>query len=165
MGNMKVHYSSETNEWATPQDFYDKLDKDFNFNLDPCSTKDNAKCDKFFTIDDDGLAQSWVGYNVFMNPPYGREIKFWIEKALKETLLGAERERERERTIVVCLIPARTDTQYWHDYIFGKAKEVRFVKGRLKFGDGKNSAPFPSAVVVFDSEHNGETKYSVMDRL
>ena len=93
--SMKVHYSSETNEWATPQDFYDKLDKEFQFNLDPCSTKENAKCDKFFTIEDDGLSQSWVGYNVFMNPPYGREIKFWIEKALNETLLGAERENNR----------------------------------------------------------------------
>ena len=150
---MKVHYSSETNEWSTPQDFYDKLDKEFNFNLDPCSTKENAKCDKFFTINDDGLAQSWTGHNVFMNPPYGREIKFWIEKAYKESLKG---------TVVVCLIPARTDTQYWHDYIFNKAKEVRFVKGRLKFGDGKNSAPFPSAVVVFDSKHAGDTEYSTI---
>ncbi len=156
---MKVHYSSETNEWATPQDFYDKLDEEFNFNLDPCSAKDNAKCEKFFTIEDDGLAQTWVGHNVFMNPPYGREIKYWIEKALNETL-SAERE-----TVVVCLIPARTDTKYWHDFIFNKASEVRFVKGRLKFGDGKNSAPFPSAVVVFDSKYVGETKYSVIDRL
>ena len=153
---MKVHYSSNSNEWATPQDFYDRLNKEFNFNLDPCSTKENAKCDKFFTIDDDGLSQSWTGHNVFMNPPYGREIKFWIEKALKETLISGE------RTVVVCLIPASTDTQYWHDYIFNKAKEIRFVKGRLKFGNGLNSAPFPSAVVVFDSKHAGVTKYSTI---
>ena len=77
-----------------------------------------------------------------MNPPYGREIKYWIQKAYEESLKGAT---------VVCLIPARTDTTYWHNYIFGKASEVRFVKGRLKFGDGKNSTPFPSAVIVFDN--------------
>ena len=140
---MKVHYSSETNEWATPQDFYVKLDKEFNFNLDPCSTKDNAKCDKFFTIDDDGLAQSWIGYNVFMNPPYGREIKYWVQKAYEESLKGAT---------VVCLIPARTDTAYWHDYIFGKADDIRFLRGRLKFGESKNSAPFPSAIIIYKGE-------------
>ena len=97
--DMKVHYSSNSNEWATPQDFYDRLNKEFNFNLDPCSTKENAKCNKFFTIEDDGLSQSWTGHNVFMNPPYGREIKFWIEKALNETLLGGERERENNRCV------------------------------------------------------------------
>ena len=91
-----------------------------------------------------------------MNPPYGRDIKYWIEKALNETL------NKEYRTVVVCLIPARTDTTYWHDYIFNKAKEVRFVKGRLKFGHGLNSAPFPSAVVVFDSYHIGDTKYSTI---
>ena len=157
---MEVHFSSKTNEWATPQDFYDKLDKEFNFTLDPCSTKENAKCRKFYTKEDDGLSKSWEGETVFMNPPYGREIKYWIEKAYTEI----NRTRERERTIVVCLIPARTDTRYWHEYIFGKAKEIRFVKGRLKFGDGSGSAPFPSAVVVFDSEYYGESSIKVIDK-
>lgn len=157
---MEVHFSSKTNEWATPQNFFDLLDNEFNFTLDPCSTKENAKCRKFYTKEDDGLSKSWEGERVFMNPPYGREIKYWIEKAYTEII----KTRERERTIVVCLIPARTDTRYWHEYIFGKAKEIRFVKGRLKFGDGSGSAPFPSAVVVFDSDYFRNTKISVIDK-
>lgn len=155
---MEVHFSSKTNEWATPQNFFDMLDNEFNFTLDPCSTKENAKCKKFYTKEDDGLSKSWEGEIVFMNPPYGREIKYWVEKAYTEVA------RTRERTVVVCLIPARTDTRYWHDYIFGKAKEIRFVKGRLKFGDGSGSAPFPSADVVFDSEYYGDTNTKVMDK-
>lgn len=142
MGSLGVHFSSETNEWGTPQKFYEKLNDEFHFTLDPCSTHENHKCNKYFTQEDDGLSQDWSNEIVFMNPPYGREIKHWIQKAYEESLKGA---------IVVCLIPARTDTTYWHNYIFGKASEVRFVKGRLKFGDGKNSAPFPSAVIVFDN--------------
>lgn len=138
----KTLFSSATNEWATPKDFYDILNKEFNFTLDPCATKQNAKCNKYFTIDDDGLKQDWSNDIVFMNPPYGREIKNWVEKAYKESVKGA---------VVVCLIPSRTDTRYWHDWIFNKASEIRFVKGRLKFGGEKNSAPFPSAVIVFDS--------------
>ena len=127
---------------GTPQKFYEKLNDEFHFTLDPCSTHENHKCDKYYTQEDDGLSQDWSNEVVFMNPPYGREIKYWIQKAYEESLKGAT---------VVCLIPARTDTTYWHNYIFGKASEVRFVKGRLKFGDGKNSAPFPSAVIVFDN--------------
>lgn len=138
----KTLFSSTTNEWATPQDFYNILNKEFNFTLDPCATRQNAKCNKYFTIDDNGLEQDWSNDIVFMNPPYGREIKNWVEKAYKESVKGA---------VVVCLIPARTDTRYWHDWIFNKASEIRFVKGRLKFGGEKNSAPFPSAVIVFDS--------------
>lgn len=138
----KTLFSSATNEWATPQDFYNILNKEFNFTLDPCATRQNAKCNKYFTIDDNGLEQDWSNDIVFMNPPYGREIKNWVEKAYKESVKGA---------VVVCLIPARTDTRYWHNWIFNKASEIRFVKGRLKFGGEKNSAPFPSAVIVFDS--------------
>lgn len=137
---MSVHFSSKTNEWSTPQSFFDELDKEFNFTLDPCATHDNAKCKKYYTIEDDGLLQDWSKDIVFMNPPYGREIKHWVQKAYEESLKGAT---------VVCLIPARTDTSYWHEYIFGKADDIRFIKGRLKFGDGKNSAPFPSAVIVY----------------
>ena len=148
----KTLFSSATNEWATPKDFYDILNKEFNFTLDPCATKQNAKCNKYFTIDDDGLKQDWSNDIVFMNPPYGREINNWVEKAYKESVKGA---------IVVCLIPARTDTRYWHDWIFNKAAEIRFVKGRLKFGGEKNSAPFPSAVIVFDS-NKPITKFHTM---
>ena len=138
---MQVHYSSKSNEWATPQYLFDKLDREFSFTLDPCATDGNAKCDKYFTVDDDGLIQDWSNDIVFMNPPYGREIKHWVKKAYEESLKGAT---------VVCLIPARTDTIYWHDYIFGKASDIRFLKGRLKFGESKNSAPFPSAIIVFN---------------
>jgi site-specific DNA-methyltransferase (adenine-specific) len=134
-----VHFMSKTNEWTTPSELYERLNREFNFTLDPCCTKENAKCERYFTTAEDGLKQNWSNDIVFMNPPYGREIGKWIEKAYKESLKGA---------IVVCLIPARTDTAYWHDYIFGKA-EVRFLRGRIKFGDGDNSAPFPSAVVIF----------------
>ncbi|PTL13635.1 phage N-6-adenine-methyltransferase [Staphylococcus haemolyticus] len=137
---MEVHYNSKSNEWATPQKLFDELNEEFNFTLDPCATDENSKCTKYFTIEDDGLSKDWSKNVVFMNPPYGREIKYWIKKAYEESLKGAT---------VVCLIPARTDTTYWHDYIFGKADDIRFLKGRLKFGDSKNSAPFPSAIVVY----------------
>ncbi|MDS0981102.1 phage N-6-adenine-methyltransferase [Staphylococcus hominis] len=137
---MEVHYSSKSNEWATPQNLFDELNKEFNFTLDPCATDENAKCSKYFTIEDDGLSKDWSNDVVFMNPPYGREIKKWIKKAYEESLNGAT---------VVCLIPARTDTTYWHDFIFDKADDIRFLRGRLKFGGSKNSAPFPSAIVVY----------------
>ena len=140
---MDVHYSSKTNEWSTPQDFFDELDKEFNFTLDPCATSENAKCNKYFTVEDDGLKQDWSNDVVFMNPPYGREIKYWVQKAYEESLKGAT---------VVCLIPARTDTAYWHNYIFGKADDIRFIKGRLKFGGSKNPAPFPSAIIIYKGE-------------
>ncbi|MFI8612239.1 DNA N-6-adenine-methyltransferase [Staphylococcus capitis] len=137
---MEVHYSSKSNEWATPQKLFDELNEEFNFTLDPCATDENAKCNKHFTIEDDGLSKDWSKDVVFMNPPYGREIKKWIKKAYEESLNGAT---------VVCLIPARTDTTYWHDFIFDKADDIRFLRGRLKFGNSKNSAPFPSAIVLY----------------
>lgn len=134
---MNVHFSSKTNEWATPQDFFNMLNDEFMFTLDPCATKENAKCTKFYTQENNGLAQSWNNESVFCNPPYGREIRKWVKKA-SEAVGG----------VVVMLIPARTCTSYFHDYIYGKA-EIRFIRGRLKFGDSKNSAPFPSMVVIF----------------
>ena len=137
---MEVHYSSKSNEWATPQNLFDELNDEFNFTLDPCATDENAKCSKYFTIEDDGLSKDWSNEVVFMNLPYGREIKKWIKKAYEESLNG---------TTVVCLIPARTDTTYWHDFIFDKTDDIRFLRGRLKFGNSKNSAPFPSAIVVY----------------
>ena len=142
--NTELLFSSKTNEWATPKDFFNKLNSEFNFTLDPASTHDNAKCLKHFTEAENGLMQSWNGERVFCNPPYGREIGDWVKKAYEETL------KEPYNTICVLLIPARTDTQYWHDYVM-KAHEIRFIKGRLKFGDSTNSAPFPSAVVIFRS--------------
>lgn len=133
-------FSSKTDQWATPQDFFDKLNEEFNFTLDPCADEFNHKCDTYFTVDDDGLKQDWSGNTVFCNPPYGLAIKDWVRKCSDES--------KKENTIVVMLIPARTDTKYFHEYIYGKA-EIRFIKGRLKFGDSKNAAPFPSMVVVF----------------
>ena len=138
--NKELMFSSKTDMWATPQEFYDKLNDEFNFTLDPCATEDNAKCDNFFTVDDDGLKQDWSGNIVFCNPPYGRAIKEWVKKSYEESL--------KNNTTVVMLIPSRTDTIYFHDFIYGKA-EIRFIKGRLKFGDAKNSAPFPSIVVIY----------------
>jgi site-specific DNA-methyltransferase (adenine-specific) len=135
--NVAPHFSSNTDLWATPQDFFDKLDAEFQFTLDPCATHENHKCQTYFTVDDDGLAQDWSGHTVFMNPPYGREIGRWMEKA------------SESGTTVVCLVPARTDTRWWHENVIEKNAEVRFVRGRLKFGGSKNSAPFPSAVVVY----------------
>ena len=137
---MKVHYMSRSNEWTTPPDLFNKLNLKYNFTLDPCCTKESALCDKYYTIEDDGLQKDWSGEIVFMNPPYGREIGKWIEKAYKESLKGA---------VVICLIPSRTDTKYWHNFIFPYASDIKFIKGRLKFGDGKNPAPFPSALVEF----------------
>jgi len=144
----KVMFSSSTGEWATPQDFFEKLEWRFGkFTLDPCATAENAKCETYYTEEDDGLNQDWTGHTVFVNPPYGRGIDKWIAKGFAS---GKD-----PNTRVVMLIPSRTDTKYWHEYVM-KAAKIYFIKGRLKFGDGKNSAPFPSAVVVFDGL---ETKY------
>lgn len=135
-------FSSNTEQWATPQALFDALNGEFGFDLDPCATADNAKCDRYFTIEDDGLSRPWSG-TVFMNPPYGRGIGDWVAKAHKEALDGAT---------VVCLIPARTDTAWWHDHAM-QAHEIRLLRGRLHFGGDHertaHNAPFPSAVVVF----------------
>ena len=137
----QILFSSKSAEWETPQNLYDYLNRDYRFTLDPCSTKENTKCEKFFTEEEDGLSKSWQGEKVFMNPPYGRDIKEWIKKAYEEG--------QKPNTIVVCLIPSRTDTKYWHDYCM-KAWKIHFIKGRLKFEnkfnvDTSSSAPFPSA--------------------
>lgn len=138
--NNELMFSSKTDLWSTPWDFFEKLNDEFHFTLDPCSTHENAKCYKHFTIEEDGLLQDWGNEVVFCNPPYGRQIKDWVKKAYDES--------QKDNTTVVMLIPARTDTIYFHEYIYHKA-EIRFIKGRLKFGDAKNSAPFPSMVVIF----------------
>lgn len=138
--NNELMFSSKTDLWSTPWDFFEKLNDEFHFTLDPCSTHENAKCYRHFTIEEDGLLQDWGNEVVFCNPPYGRQIKDWVKKAYKES--------RKDNTTVVMLIPARTDTIYFHEYIYHKA-EIRFIKGRLKFGDAKNAAPFPSMVVIF----------------
>lgn len=134
---MSVHFSSATDLWSTPQDFFDKQNAIHGFTLDVCATADNAKCARYFTEADDGLAQPWHGV-CWMNPPYGRTISLWMRKAYESHLTGAT---------VVCLVPSRTDTRWWHDYAM--KGQIEFIRGRLKFGDAKNSAPFPSALVVF----------------
>ena len=132
-----VHFSSKTDLWATPQEFFDKYNALYGFNLDVCANQDNAKCSNFLSIEDNGLEQEWRG-SCWMNPPYGREIIHWMRKAYESSLCGAT---------VVCLVPARTDTKWWHEYAM--KGDIEFIKGRLKFGNSKNSAPFPSAVIVF----------------
>lgn len=134
---MKVHYMSKTDLWETPQDLFDKLSDEFHFDVDVCASWNNRKCHQYFTYLDDGLKQKWEGV-CWMNPPYGRQIGKWLKKAYESSLNGA---------VVVCLVPARTDTSWWHDYCM--KGEIRFIKGRLKFGGQKNSAPFPSAIVIF----------------
>ena len=132
-----VHFSSETDQWSTPEDFYNKLDRKFSFTLDPCADLENHKTEKYFSVEDNGLTQSWDGERVFMNPPYGRQIGEWVKKASETDGL------------VVCLVPARTDTKWWHNYVVGGGAEIYYVPGRLKFGGSKNSAPFPSAVLIY----------------
>lgn len=136
----KAMFSSQRDNWETPQDLFNKLNAKFNFTLDPCANAENAKCQKYFTQEQDGLRQDWQGETVFCNPPYGREIKKWISKAYQESL--------KPDTLVVMLLPSRTDTTWFHDYILPYGK-INFIKGRLKFGNSKNSAPFPSMIVVF----------------
>jgi phage N-6-adenine-methyltransferase len=132
-----VWASSATDQWATPQDFFDRLHAEFGFTLDVCASPENAKAPDYYTAEVDGLKQEWRGI-CWMNPPYGRVIGLWMRKAWESALAGAT---------VVCLVPARTDTAWWHNYAM--RGEIRYVRGRLKFGDSKNVAPFPCAVVVF----------------
>jgi phage N-6-adenine-methyltransferase len=132
-----VHFSSATDLWATPRAFFEEVSKEFRFRVDVCASPENAKCARYFTAAQDGLKQRWSGV-CWMNPPYGRTIGLWMRKAWESAQDGAT---------VVCLVPARTDTAWWHDY--AAKGEVRFLRGRLKFGGSNNSAPFPSALVIF----------------
>ena len=138
MTKIDVMFSSETDDWETPQALFDELDAEFHFTLDPCADDKNHKCARYFTKEQDGLKQTWDGV-VFCNPPYGRKIGQWVEKAYKSARGGC---------IVVMLIPARTDTIYFHRYIYHHA-QIRFIKGRLRFGGSKNNAPFPSMIAIF----------------
>lgn len=135
----ETHASSATEEWATPIDTFRQLAQEFGpFDLDVCATPANAKCARFFARADDGLAQDWGAARCWMNPPYGATIGAWMAKAWEASRCGA---------LVVCLVPARTDTGWWHDWAM--RGEIRFLRGRLKFGGMPNPAPFPSAVIVF----------------
>jgi len=135
----KVMFSKKSDEWATPQEFYDKLNEIFGFTLDPCATHENHKCDKYFTMEDDGLAQSWSGETSFVNNPYSAN-KQWSQKCVEEGL--------KEDTLVAMLLPARVETRFFQDLLFPNSRYVLFVKRRLKFGGHKNSAPFPSALCI-----------------
>lgn len=148
MNGMNVLFSSASEEWGTPQDLFDELNSVYNFTLDPSASDYNHKCEKYFTKDDDGLSKSWSGETVFCNPPYGRHIGDWVKKAYDESLKG---------TKIIMLIPARTDTRWFHDYIYKKNNvRVEFIRGRLKFVDclnrekKANSATFPSMLVFFN---------------
>ena len=133
-------FTSRTDEWATPAATYAALDAEFRFNLDPCATMANYTCADYYTKEDDGLTKDWSGRRVFCNPPYGREIGKWVKKCSEEA--------KKPGTLVVALLPARVDTAWFHDFIYGKA-ETRFVRGRLHFNESKSAAPFPSMIVVF----------------
>lgn len=139
MSLQQAMVSSKSNEWATPQNLFDKLDREFNFLLDVAATSENTKCEKFYSLEDSGLDHEWEASN-FMNPPYGGHTGKWIKKAHEESLQGKT---------IVCLIVSSTDRSYWHDYIFPYAAQIRFIRGRLHFNNSKSSAPFASAIVIF----------------
>ena len=149
MALIKSMVSSKNNTWETPWRFFNELDKEFSFTLDPCAEDKTTKCEKYYTLETNGLDKDWSKDIVFMNPPYGGHTRDWMEKALNESRKGAK---------VVCLIVSSSDRSYWHDLIFPYASEIRFIIGRIKFGDSKSTAPFASAVVIFDKEKEGECK-------
>lgn len=134
-------YSSDKMDWGTPNKLFERLNNYFNFTLDPCSSHENKKCEKNFTIEDDGLQQDWSQDVVFMNPPYGNMLKDWVQKAYEESLKGAT---------VVCLVPSRTDVRWFHDWCYGKG-ELVFLNRRLAFEGSNNKAPFPSMLVIYNS--------------
>ena len=145
-------YSSLKQAWVTPQPFFQRLDDEFRFDIDVCATVNNTKVQKFLLVIDNPLQQNWRG-TVWMNPPYGRVIAKWVQKAFEES---------RHGVTVVCLLPTRTDTRWWHDYVM-KAEEVRLIKGKLQFGKSRYSAPFPSALVIFRPMSPGPPRFTSVD--
>ncbi len=141
MSLQEAMVSSKTVEHVTPRSLFNKLNEEFHFTLDPCSTKENHKCEKYFTIEDDGLTKDWSNEVVFMNPPYKGLTPKWVRKAYEESLKGA---------VVVCLLSAGVNRTYWHDIIFPRAAEIRWIKGCVKFEDAKSTAPFASVIVIFN---------------
>lgn len=141
-------FSSKSREWETPPELFESLNDTYNFSLDVCATEENTKCKRFFSPEQNALLQDWGGETCFMNPPYGREIKHWVKKAFEES--------KKPNTTVVCLLPARTDTSWWHDYVIAGDGEIDFIRGRIKFyfqGKKMAPAPFPSAIVMFKTYH------------
>lgn len=138
--NADLLFSSRDDSWATPQYLFDALSREFRFDLDACASEHNHKCALYYTKEMDGLAWPWLG-RVWMNPPYGRTIGHWIKKAHEETLSG-------RAECVVCLVPARTDARWFQDNAI-YADEIRFIRGRIMFGESKTNAPFPCALIVF----------------
>lgn len=132
----KILFSSNKDDWETPLELFNELDQEFHFTIDVCANYDNKKCNRYYSKKDNGLLQDWTKETVWCNPPYGRKISEWVKKA-----------KESNATVVM-LLPARTDTKWFHEYIYKNA-EVRFIKGRLKFVGSQNSAPFPSMIVIF----------------
>jgi phage N-6-adenine-methyltransferase len=154
----KVHFSSRTDQYSTPQWLFDLLNAEKEFDLDVCGVPTNAKCKRFFSPDMDGLSQDWGKNRCWMNPPYGREIGRWVEKAYLSSLAGAE---------VLALLPARVYTSWWFSFCL-KAEEIRFLKGRLRFGgqpDNKaeNCAPFPSAIVIWTPGKHKQPRVRFVD--
>jgi site-specific DNA-methyltransferase (adenine-specific) len=135
-------FSSATDEWPTPRDFFAKLNRHYPFTLDPCATAENATCPLYFTKEQDGLAQDWGTHRVFCNPPYGRALGAWARKCFQASQGGA---------LVVLFVPARTCTRWFHDYVQGKAA-IRFYRGRFKFGSADSSAPFASMLAVYGDD-------------
>lgn len=136
-------YNGNGREWATPPEVFDPLNAEFHFTLDPCATRRNAKCPRFFTEADNGLAQDWGRERVFMNPPYGREIYAWTRKAREAAARGA---------LVVALLPASCDLAWWHDDVVGGGAEVRYIRGRVRFltdGPYRASGFFASVIVIW----------------
>lgn len=137
----KVLFSSESDEYETPQYLFDYYNNIYHFNLDVCASRDNHKCNLYYDKNENGLLKTWHGYSVWCNPPYSNIYK-WVQKCYFENLMN--------NVNIVLLIPARTDTKYFHEYIYNK-HEIKFIKGRLKFNNMKTAAPFPSMIVIFHS--------------
>lgn len=163
--NTKGMMTSNSNEWYTPKKLFDKIEKKLGvkFTLDPCATPESAKCEKYYTKEDNGLNKNWKGHNVFINPPYSKDLQpLFIKKAFEESL--------KENTVCVLLIPLRAETKIWHDYIFKYAKEIYFIKKRIKFetiinGElkQKGTSTFASSIVVFDGKNN-ITRFGTMEQ-
>lgn len=130
-------FTSNNDSWETPKELFNELNKEFNFDVDLCASDQNHLCDKYFTKDNSCLDKSLFLHNIFCNPPYGRTIYKYVKKCFELS----------KENLVVMLLPARTDTRWFHEFIYNKS-EIRFIKGRLKFGNAKNSAPFPSMIVI-----------------
>lgn len=141
-----VLYSSKSCEWETPQALFDKLDSEYHFTLDVCADEQNHKCQQYFTIQDDGLAHEWSG-RCWMNPPFGRGIKAWVQKAYDEVQRG-------NAELVCCLVPVRSDTAWWHDFCMHG--EIHFIRGRIRFSNSQNNAPFPCCYVIFKRVEEGK---------